>query len=469
MNSVMEMGSKTNSSYGTYFKDNYEISGSPKDYNLEQIFRDPQDNIDRIVSLSKYYYNKVGIIMRVVNIVRDFGSTGYTIEYPTRNKKAKDVVKAFEDKVKLERLIKDMVFEIGLTGNCAGYHRSGKRIDIYPVTKIEVSPLIIDNNPVLIYVNDNLLEEMALSEDEEKLYEKLSKTYPEEVAKGIQNGDERIVLNDDNTFFVKTNSSRYEPYGVPFILTAFDELAHKTVLKEAERSTATAIIDKVLMMQVGDSDVKPKEKDINFYHRLLEGKKGSVRITVPYYVDLKWIEPETSIFGKSKFEQVDQDILNALGVSLTLIRGEGGGNYSEAFISVEGLTKIIDNIRCDIPDVVNRWFRDIIVSAGIEEKHAPEFKFHPIEIDKNARIELVQWLFEHAGLPFEALYEEHGMNYSLIKMKREDENKDKVEDTFSLRQQPFQGLNQGGAPEKGLTDRKSDKSQSNNDQPRPSK
>lgn len=468
MSERLEMGASDKVTYGAYFKENFEVGGSPRDYNLEPMFRDPQGHIDDIVSLSKYYYNKVGIIMRVINIVRDFGATGYSIEYPTRNKKAKELVKEFEKRVDLKSVIKDMVFEIGLTGNCAGYNRENKRIDVYPITKVEVSPLIVNNNPVLIYINDIMDHFDAMSDDEEKLISLLKKSYPDEIAQGIARGQERIVLNDDNSFFVKTNSSRYEAYGVPFILTAFDELAHKTVLKEAERSTATAIIDKILMMQVGDEDNKPKDTDIKFYHRLLDGKKGSVRITVPYHVDLKWIEPETDIFGKSKFEQVDQDILNALGVSLTLIRGEGGGNYSEAFISVEGLTKIIGNIRYQIPDVVNRWFRKLLLDNGVPEKHTPEFRFEAIEIDKNARLELIQWMFEHAGLPFETLYEEHGMNYTAVKMKREDENKDKTEETFKLRQQPFQGQNEGGAPEKGVTERDSDKKQSNNDQPRPS-
>lgn len=453
--------------YSQYFKKNYEVNGSPKGYDLEALVKDPQGNIEDIIALAKYYYYKNGLIMRVVNIIRDFGIGMPKLNYPTKNRKAKKVIDDLNKRINIKEVLKDMLFELTLTGNCAGYNRAGKRIDIYPITKVEVSPLIIRNKPVLVYKNDMFdNDDVDITPD---LAKKLFMSYPKEVADGIRTNKEKITLNVDNTFFTKINSSRYEPYGITFLLPAFDELAHKSMLKEAEKATATGIIEKILRISVGDKDHAPDQTEINFYDNLIAGKKGSLKVTVPYFVDFKWIEPDSQVFGADKFEQVDKDLLSALGVSLTLIRGEGGGNYSEGVISIAGLIKTIDSMRETIPQIVEEWYAQELLRNGVAETHAPKVELPPVEIDNSARVEMIQWLFEHAGLPYEVLYDEYGYDFTSIKLIRESENEEKIEDIFKLREQPFQGKGQAGAPEKNLNERKSDPSKSNNDNPRTDK
>ena len=451
--------------YSKYYKERYELNGTPKGYNLESLVRDPHGHINEIIGLSKYYYNKNGLIMRVVNIIRDFGIGRFQLNYPTQHQRTKKVIEAFNKRINIDQVTKDILFELTLTGNCAGYNRDGQRIDIYPISRVEVSPLIIDNKPVLIYKND-LYTEMTNFAEKELDLRTLYLSYPKEVADGIKAGKDKIVLDVNKSFFDKTNSSRYEATGVTFLLPAFDELAHKNILKEAERATATGIIEKILKISVGDKDHPPSQTEIDFYGNLITGKKGSLKITVPYFVGLEWIEPDTSVFGADKFEQVDKDLLSALGVSLTLIRGEGGGNYSEGIISIAGLIKSIESIRSNIPNMINDWYVQELKRNGIDPKNAPQAILPRVEIDSSARLELMQWLFEHAGLPYQALYEEHGYDFTNVKLLREHENDEKIEDTFSLRQQPFQGSGESGAPTKNLNDRKTDPSKSNNENPR---
>ena len=75
------------------------------------------------------------------------------------------------------------------------------------------------------------------------------------------------------------------------------------------------------------------------------------------------------------------------------------------------------------------------------------------------------------------------MDYDYIKLVREGENENKVDETFKVRSLPFQGQagqngnntdptqevqspDKGGAPTKTQTDRKTDKTASNNSAPR---
>lgn len=450
--------------YSQYFKKNYEVSGSPKGYNLEALVKDPQGNIEDIIALSKYYYHKNGLIMRTVNIIRDFGVGEPILNYPTKNKNVKKVVEAFNKRINIRQVLEDMMFELVLSGNCAGYNRNGKRIDIYPITKVEVSPLIVKNKPILLYKNEESFDDNYDITPE--MQKNLNRAYPPEIANGIKNNVDKIQLNVKNTFFLKVNSSRYEPYGVTFLLPAFDELGHKNLLKEAEKATATGIIEKILRISVGDKDHAPTQPEINFYDNLIAGKKGSLKVTVPYFVDFNWIEPDTQIFGEEKFTQVDKDLLSALGVSLTLIRGEGGGNYSEGVISIAGLIKTIEGLRGGIPAIVEEWYMDELKRNNLPETHCPKVELPKIEIDNSSRIEMVQWLFEHAGLPYEIMYDECGYDYTSIKLMRESENETEEEETFKLRQQPFQGQGDAGRPQLNQNKRKTDKSKSNNENPR---
>ena len=85
--SELVLGSKGKDvKYSTHFNKNFNVDGSPSSVDLESIFNDSQSNIENIVGYAKYCYRKHGIIMRVVNITRDFGATDLKLSYPSRNK-----------------------------------------------------------------------------------------------------------------------------------------------------------------------------------------------------------------------------------------------------------------------------------------------------------------------------------------------------------------------------------------------
>lgn len=456
-----------NSSYSTYYSDNFSVNGTPKEFELEKYLKNPQDNIDNICALSKYFYYKSGVIMRTVNIIRDFGITSVKKDYGRSNQKAKKIIDAYDKRINMTRLLKDILFEIALTGNVALYDRDGQYIDILPLSVIDVSEIIIDGKQLLKFDHSKFGSQYSeLSEKEQQM---LKKAYPPEVQKARQNSG-FTDLNIENTYYIKNNSSRYEKYGVTFLLPAFTDLSQKNLMKEAEKSTTSGIVDQILHIAVGDKDHKPKAKEIEYFDGIFAGKKGSIRATTPDYVKLQWIAPNTDIFGEEKFLEIDKDILSSLGVSITLLRGDGGGNYSDGMINMAGLVKTIESMREDIPIIIEDLYRKELERHGMSADKTPTVELAPIEINTETRQQLLQWLFQSAGLPYEVLYSELDFDYESVKNTREQENRQQVQDVFKLREQPFQGSqtvdNKGGRPEKDLKDRKSDKNQSNNDQPR---
>lgn len=456
--------------YSTYYNKNFNVDGSPSDYSLEQIYNSPQDNIADIVGYSKYSYRKYGIIMRLINMYRDFGCTKIHLDYKTNDEKVTKVIENYNKQIKLPQLVRDMIFEMALTGNLVCYDRNGKRVDIYPIDKIEVTDLIINNNPLLAYKIEDTFDSYDY---DEKIIKKINKAFPKEILRAKENGNAKAILDYDKTYFAKINVSQYEKYGVSVLLPAFEDLSHKNLLKSAEKSTAKAIIDKIMLTQVGDKDNPPSENLIAQYDRLFQNVSGSVAVTVPYNVNIKFVEPETSVFGAEKFIEIDKDILNTLGVSVSLLRGEGGGSYSDGLVNFTGLCRSIEAVREPLINVIHGLYMAELKRKRLDPKLAPIPRFEEVVIDKTAKMELLTNLFTSAGLPYELLYEGSGFDYDHVKLIRKKENENKEEEIFSLRAQPFQGnqnadsSDEGGAPTKNEGQRKTDKSKSNNDQPRP--
>lgn len=468
------------SEYSTHFDQNFNVDGSPSTVDLENIFNAPQDNIENIIGYSKYCYRKHGIITRVINIVRDFGSTKVNLNFPAKNAKVKKCIKDYNERIDVQQLISDFIYELALTGNLACYDRDGMRVDIYPINMITPIPLVVNNKQMIAY-NNSSTSNYSITDYGEEINSAIEKAYPSEILEGIKNGKQTIPLNPDYAYFAKINCSQYESYGMSIILPAFEDLAHKTLLKEAEKATANDIIDKIMLVKIGDSDNKPNRSLIDQYTALLDGLSGSVRLTVPYYVSAEFVEPETSVFESEKFIEVDTDILNALGISLSLIRGESGGNYSEGIINFSGLVRTIESIQKPISKILYGLYQAELKRNGLKPEDAPKVSFSDVVIDKEAKLNLMKELFTTAGLPYQILYEESGFDFDAVKVIREQENEEKVEDIFKLRSMPFQGIqteqdseseeqtdekDEGGRPSKTMTERKTDKTQSNNKQPR---
>lgn len=473
---VGQVGVKT--SYSTYFDQNFNVDGTPTEVDLEAIFNKPQDNIENIVGYAKYCYRKHGIIMRTINITRDFSVSDIKLAYPSKNKEVKNIIEEYNKRIQIKQLLADFMYELALTGNLACYDRDGKRVDIYPINMIKVVPLIKNNKQVIAYVLPNM-KAYGIGEWDKETEKAIENAYPKEVVQAMKKGEANAILNSDNAYFAKINSSQYESYGVPIILPAFEDLAHKTLLKETEKASSNELLNKILLIKVGDADNPPTRDAIEQYNELFNGVQNAARVVVPYYFSAEFIEPKTTAFEEEKFIEVDRDILNTLGVSLSLIRGESGGNYSEGVINFSGLVRTIESMREKCIPILEGLYKAELKRHGLKESHAPSVTFGDIVIDKEAKLELVKELFSVGGLPYRVLYEEHGYDFDSIKLIREEENAENMDEVFKIHAMPFQGnqdgdgedvkenndnrpkSDEGGRPAKSTTKRNTDKSASN--------
>lgn len=408
--------------------------------------------------------------MRVVNLYRDFGICGYNLKYTKTNDKAKQVISDYMNRINIRQFMKDAIHELALTGNVVCYDRDGQAIDIYPINVITVFPLVKDGQCLVGY---NISEINDYFETYGKgIDEYLEGAYPKEIIQAQKNGNDYAMLNEQNTFFKKINSSRYERYGTSILLPAFEDIAHKNLLKSVEKSISNSIIDKILLIQVGDNEVKPSQKLINQYASAFNNVGYGATVVVPYYVNASFVEPDISGLNTDKFVEVDKDILNALGISVSLLRGEGQGSYSDGLVNFTGITTSIENCREPIAEIVNGLFKNELARNGISIEYAPTIEFDDVVIDENSIASIVSKMFTEAGMPFETYYQALGYDYEQIKALRIKENEEKVEEIFKPRQTAYtmsynDNLVDTGRPQENLSERQTDPNQSNNKQIRP--
>lgn len=474
-NEIVVGAVSTRSSYSTYFDQNFNVDGTPSEVDLEAIFNAPQDNIENIVGYAKYCYRKYGIIMRTINITRDFAIEDIKLNYPSKNKQVKNIIDEYNERIQIMQLLKDFMYELALTGNLACYDRDGKRVDIYPVNLIKVVPLIKNNKQVIAYIVP--YSTISIDSWDKETQSAIENAYPLEIVEGIKKGKDKVILNTDNAYFAKINSSQYESYGLSIILPAFEDLAHKSLLKETEKATSNDLINKLLLIKIGDENNPPTRAAIEEYNNLFNGIKDAARVVVPYYFTAEFVEPQTTAFESDKYLEVDKDILNTLGISLSLIRGESGGNYSEGVINFTGLVKTIESMREKCVPIIEGLYKAELKRHGMNPDLAPKVDFGDVVIDKEAKLALVKELFSVAGMPYRVLYEEFGYDFDHIKLIREEENDENMDETFKIHAMPFQGDqgeggsgenndnrpqgDEGGRPKESSVKRKSDKTSSN--------
>ena len=183
MSNLIELGQSKKSEYSRYFSQTYTVNGEPKGYDLQKYAKNPQLYIKELIALAKYYYVLEGVIMRTVNIIRDYSITDIKLDYSKGKAKVQKIVDDFLKRIDVTKFCKDFVYEMAMTGNCFCYDRDGEYVDIYPLDMIEVSNVIVNGKQQVYFNNSHIDISLDSTEDEQKI---MQKAYPEEILNGMK-------------------------------------------------------------------------------------------------------------------------------------------------------------------------------------------------------------------------------------------------------------------------------------------
>jgi hypothetical protein len=243
----------------------------------------------------------------------------------------------------------------------------------------------------------------------------------------------------NNKFVIRRRVGTESVYPTQYLSSAVDILEHKRNLRRTDYSVANKVLSAILQVKVGDKDfpMTDSEEDKKYMDGLREqllwrnrqnnDVENIFQLFTSHVVELKWIFPDISILlNDTKYQEINQEILFALGFPRILISGETerSGAGDQEFASLAPI-KTMDNFR----EKILRVIKEIVYQVSKKNKFdsIPEVEFEPINFHKfDVYITALSKLFDSGGLSRDSLADVLGYNFDDEVEKRAEEQK-KVE------------------------------------------
>ena len=197
-----------------------------------------------------------------------------------------------------------------------------------------------------------------LTVEEKNLIQKL----PSQFKKSLKEG-KNIELDPVLVGEVDYRKMPYERYGLPRGRRVFESLNYKKSLRDADLSTLDGITNYILKITVG-SDKFPvtSQTQLDQVAQLFNNTSKSFDVIYNHTLEVEKItSPEIeAILGKTKYEQVNEDISGGLSLPRVLLDGVGDLNTAEVNTVVKSVVEEIQYAR----KCVTRWvYREYIAIA----------------------------------------------------------------------------------------------------------
>lgn len=418
----------------------------------------------RIMGMCMNAYDTVGIIRNVVDLMSDFASQGLVLVHPNKTIE-KFYRKWFRQVNGVDRSERFLNY-LYRTGNVVVQRRTAKLdknkeaelrraagadvlIQEMKVKKREI-PWIYDFlNPVAIDVKDYGM--MAVGKPQFTLniskytYQSLVnssensknayKTLPQGLQKRIQNGDRKIPLDPDSTFFYHYKKDDWLLWANPMIYAILDDIGMLEKMKLADIAALDGAISSVRLWTMGDFDQKivPTKAGLNKVRDILASNVGGGTMDLVWGPELKFTESQSQVYkflGSEKYQPVLTSIYAGLGIPPTLTGAAGGGGYTNNYVSLKTLIERLEYGR----EVLSRFWRQEIeyVRKAMGFRFPAEIHFDSIILsDEAAQKNLLIQLADRDIISQETLLERFREIPGIERVRVRREERERKNDTSS--------------------------------------
>jgi hypothetical protein len=371
----------------------------------------------KIMAMCMSAYDRVGIIRNVVDLMSDFASQGLVLVHPNKTIE-KFYRKWFSQINGIDRSERFLNY-LYRTGNVVVKRRTAKLdkrkeqelrraagadvdIEILKGKRREV-PWIYDFlNPVAVDVKDygmmavgkpqftlNLSKYtyqslLKSSENSKNAY----KTLPQDLQKRIQNGDRKIPLDPDSTFFYHYKKDDWLLWANPMIYAILDDISMLEKMKLADLAALDGAISSVRLWTLGDFDQKivPTKAGLNKVRDILASNVGGGTMDLVWGPELQFTESQSQVYkflGSEKYQPVLTSIYAGLGIPPTLTGASGSsGGYTNNYVSLKTL---IERLEYGRQVLTNFWVQEIeFVRKAMGFRFPAEIHFDSIILSDEA-------------------------------------------------------------------------------------
>lgn len=288
--------------------------------------------------------------------------------------------------------------------------------------------LKIPDTFIFFIMNNGIYPDMT---EDKEAYRELQRKYPELVA-AVKEGKREFKLENDNIIQTKTLSN--SDYPIPFLYPALEPMRHKRNIRRMDYAIASRAIAAILQVKVGNDEfpITEDEPDAfdNIESQMRQRNTGNTDIErifqlfTNHTVEFEWIFPKLeSLLNNDKYEEINEDILYALGFPRILVTGEtqrtGTSNPKYAMMSPYKSMEKLQRVMLPLAE----YIVDQIIEQNKISGRPSDIRFEAINLHDFAEfIEAVKALYESGNLSRESYAKELGYNITEELSSRKDEN-----------------------------------------------
>lgn len=403
-------------------------------YEANRLLADPQGNFRKIVQLSHYYAEKIGILKSALRVYTTLTIGEIRLEGGT--KKNKNVLEKFIEETKLNKTLRQSVPDIYKAGNFFWYREvSGKKsVWIHQLNPIDVE--------VLGHKRDRPVAKLRTSND--------PSTLPDDLKNGL---DGTYDLPKEKTYHCSVEREGYLRYGMPFTTSAFEPIQHIQELVDMEKESIKSVIESLIIITLGD-DKRPATRDqIQELKRHVQNLKSTSRLVGNHTLKADVIEKNIEVFNKEKFEIPMKMLMYSIGITPSIFTGEG--SYATASAGMQSATKTIELVRLEIEDVLAQLFEDVAKENGLDPKKNPKPTLGKLDLnDDKVQHQIIRNLYLDGLISAEtyALVHGHILEYEQQRIKEEKKYNIQPRQMSSTLSNKDSGASDGGAGNPGKMD-----------------
>ena len=463
----------TNQKYSAYLKDGNSSSDKLTPEYIDELADGTQSDLKKIQVINNIVrkeINKDGIVGKTVECVTSNINTKTKISYDNeitgRNKtkqlqQVKDFISAFNKTINTKRLIRTSIPTTFVEGNYICYlrHEDNKyKVDYYPLGVCEISDYDVNGDPVVLFNIKELRSRL------QKVYKKTKKNkalffqniedevkanYPKEVYDAFVAKEEYAKLDVRYSGVIRINNLNRK-YGLTPIFRAFKDILMLDTFDNSDRVNSKAkakkIIHQKLRKEVMGTELNKKGfEDMSYAHENLMSawKQPTVVVTTPPTVEsITYVEPKIELTDINTVNNYRSRVLAALGIGFLM--DSGSQSVSTADISVTQLLRTINMISEQLEDILQKWYRQILIDNGLPVEYCPTIQVIDSEaLDFDMRKDLASTLYTIFNGSMSTSLELLGIDVNDEKEKRIKENDENYEEIFKCRQTAYTSSGRG--------------------------
>ncbi|MEC1440558.1 hypothetical protein P9D57_17860 [Bacillus sonorensis] len=328
-------------------------------YEANKLLMDPQGNFRKIVQLSHYYTEKIGILKSAVRVYVTL--TNGEIQLEGGTKKNKNFLEEFIEKTNLNKTLRQSIPDLYKAGNFVWYRELEGRESVW----------IHQLNPIDVEIKghkrDRPVADLRTNND--------PATLPDDLKK---DRDGKYHLPPNQTYHCSVEREGYLRYGMPFTTSAFEPIQHIQELIDMEKDSIKSVIESLIIITLGDEKRPATQEQIDKLKQHVKNLKSTSRLVGNHTLKADVIEKNIEVFNKEKFEVPMRMLMQSIGITPSIFTGEG--SYATASAGMQSAKKTIELIRLEIEDTLKQLFTDVAKERGLDPKKNPTVSLGKLDL-----------------------------------------------------------------------------------------